>query len=297
MSEPPSWAERQAAIDDIAREQLFFVGGAPRSGTTWLQQILDAHPDISCQGEGLFQKYLGAPLVAMMGSWRTALEDKNNNLFRHTGGYPLPSDDDAALLLGSAILQALHRQSAGKSCRAIGEKTPENVFFNAQLKSLFPGAKFITIARDPRDVLTSAWHFFRKPAPGVDHTEAKTAFIRSAIPALAHGARATLAFAAAHPQENLLVTYEQLSAETAATVGRLYAFLGVAADAALVADCIGRTAFAAMTGGRDRGDERSGAFHRKGVVGDWRATLTPEMSVLILRELGWMYGPFGLPMD
>ena len=58
-----------------------------------------------------------------------ALEAKNNRVFRHLGGYPLPAPDDTEFLLGTAILLALQQQSAGKSCLAIGEKTPENVFF------------------------------------------------------------------------------------------------------------------------------------------------------------------------
>ena len=50
----PSWRERESAIAELAKRQLFFVGGAPRSGTTWMQHMLDAHPDISCRGEGHF---------------------------------------------------------------------------------------------------------------------------------------------------------------------------------------------------------------------------------------------------
>ena len=36
---------------------LFFVLGAPKSGTTWLQYLLNAHPNISCRGEGLFHRF------------------------------------------------------------------------------------------------------------------------------------------------------------------------------------------------------------------------------------------------
>ena len=49
------WNQRNEEIAQLARRQLFFVGGAPRSGTTWLQQLLDCHPDICCRGEGLFR--------------------------------------------------------------------------------------------------------------------------------------------------------------------------------------------------------------------------------------------------
>ena len=47
-----------------------------------------------------------------------------------------------------------------------------------------------------------------------------------------------------------------------------------------------------MTGGRPAGVERSGSFFRKGVMGDWKTTLTPEMNAYILNELDWMYRHF-----
>ena len=96
----------------------------------------------------LFFQQLAEPLEALITARREALWAKNTGLFRHTGGYPLPEADDAEYLLGTGILLALHRQSEGKPCRAIGEKTPENVFFFPRLKQMFPGAKCIAIARE-----------------------------------------------------------------------------------------------------------------------------------------------------
>jgi len=53
-----SWAEHQARLLSFASCQLFFVGGAPRSGTTWLQYLLDSHPDVRCGG-GCFRFLAG----------------------------------------------------------------------------------------------------------------------------------------------------------------------------------------------------------------------------------------------
>ena len=50
----PGRAERQAALAALTGKQMFFIGASPRTGTTWLQLLLDAHPDISCRGEGHF---------------------------------------------------------------------------------------------------------------------------------------------------------------------------------------------------------------------------------------------------
>jgi hypothetical protein len=280
------WVERQAGLLRLAERQLFFVGGAPRSGTTWLQHLLDSHPDISCSGEGLFMKHLAEPLDAMMAQRREAIAAKNATVFRHTAGYPEPAPEDADQLLGTAVLLALERQCAGKACRAVGEKTPENVFLFARLKRVFPRAKFIGIARDPRDVLSSAWHFFHRPKPGEEEAAAKVAFIRNALPSIALGARAMLALRERYAADCLIVTYEQMHAATAAVAARLFGFLGVTDSEDVVADSVARTSFAAMGGG-------AGGFLRKGVVGDWSSALTPAMGEMILRDIGWAFPHFG----
>jgi hypothetical protein len=288
-----TWVEISRQLSVVAERQIFFVGGAPRSGTTWLQQILDSHPDASCKGEGLFAKDLYPPLEAAMTQRSQALQRKNESLFAHTGGYPLPTPEDIEFLAGTTILLALSRQAGDKACHAIGEKTPENVFYFPRFRALFPRAKFIAIARDPRDVLTSAWYFFRKPAPGEDDREAKMAFIRSALPSLAEGARVMLAFGTQHPRDYRMVTYEKLRQDPEPAVAALFRFLGLSDSIETVRACLEQTSFARITGGRPSGNAQNGAFLRNGVVGDWRTTLTAEMNDLILRELGWMFPYFG----
>jgi hypothetical protein len=287
------WLARQEALLRLARLQLFFVGGAPRSGTTWLQSLLDSHPEVSCRGEGLFMKHLAEPMDALMRTRRDAVAAKNATVFRHSGGYPLSEPDDAELLLGTGVLLALARQTQGKPCRAVGEKTPENVFFFPRMKRLFPAAKFIGIARDPRDVLSSAWHFFHKAAPNEDERAAKIAFISSAFPSLDNGARTMLSLVAQSPADCMYVTYERLRESPAPMAAQLFRFLGVSDADAVVADCVARTSFAAQSGGRAPGQVQEKSFFRKGEVGDWRTTFTQEMNAMILQSLGWMYPQFG----
>jgi hypothetical protein len=284
-----SWVERQDRLRDLVERQLFFVGGAPRSGTTWVQRLLDSHPDICCRGEGLFQQQLADPLGKAMIERRQVLQAKNETLFRHSGGFPLPEPDDTEHLVGTGILLALERLCSEKPCHAVGEKTPENVFLFPRLKRLFPNAKFIGIARDPRDLLSSAWHFFQKPKVSGDETAAKVEFIRLALPSLRQGAEATVALTEQYPSDCMVVTYERMREAPAVIAAQFFRFLGVSDSEQVVADCVARTSFAALSGGRPVGVAQEGSFLRKGVVGDWRSTFTPDMSDMVVRELGWTF--------
>ena len=52
--------ERLARLLD---REIVFIVGATRWGTAWVQQCLDAHPEICCKGEGHFTDVL-FPMLA-----------------------------------------------------------------------------------------------------------------------------------------------------------------------------------------------------------------------------------------
>lgn len=291
--------QRLDRLRAVTERQLFFVGGAPRSGTTWLQHLLDGHPDVSCRGEGLFWKHLALPLQAMVKDRGAAIAGKNKQLFAHTGGYPMPEDEDAETLLGTGILAAFDRQmrlrpDGGAGCLAVGEKTPENVFLFPRLKRLLPEARLIAIARDPRDVLASAWHaFIQRVHPDQDMSARKPEFIRTSLGAMDDGARTMVRIAAADPRSCLLLTYEALLRDTAGLLAAAFRFLGVSDDPEIITHCVERSSFERLSGGRARGVEQPDSFMRRGTAGGWRDTLDDEMNAVILERLGWMFPRFG----
>jgi hypothetical protein len=217
---------------------------------------------------------------------RAAIAAKNTTILREVGGYELPTEPDTNILLGTAILLALQRQSAGKNCSAVGEKTPENVFFFPRVKLVFPSAKFVGIARDPRDVLASAWHFFKPKIDAPSEHDAKMQFIRTAIDSIRNGLVRLAALPAEYPGECLVLTYEALLRDPEGHAARLFGFLGVDDGAAVVAECVARNRFPSAPGG-------AGSFFRRGVAGGWEATFTPEMNRVILEQTVHLFPKFG----
>lgn len=126
-------------------EQPVFVVGAPRSGTTLLRSMLDAHPNICCPTweTGVFDR-LGPMLKGDMNKPR----GREANFFaferRELVAWIRRAVDD---LMGHLTA------SSGKS--RWGEKTPAHVFQMDAIHEVYPQAQFLHIVRDGRDVVRS----------------------------------------------------------------------------------------------------------------------------------------------
>jgi hypothetical protein len=141
-----------------------FIVGCPRSGTTLLQHILDAHPDVAIAPETHFirnfylkQKLYGDlsqdtnyyQLIDDIIALPVFLEMKlNAGNFREAA----KQIERSYAAIFSLILQQF---AYDKNARIIGEKTPNHLLYMPTLEKFFPNARFIHIIRDPRAVVNS----------------------------------------------------------------------------------------------------------------------------------------------
>lgn len=272
--------ELHGLIGALGATQVFFIGGSLKSGTTWLQLLLDAHPEIACKGEGHVTNHLAQLLLTSLDKHNQKLVHTNRTVFAELDGFPLYTADDLAYLIGAALLLAFTKPDTGKKLRAIGEKTPDNVRGFAVLHAIFPAAKFLNVVRDGRDCAVSGWFHNLRTNP--DWLRAKypsltayaTAFASEWAIDIAHADR----FAAAHPLACLTVRYEALLDDTDAVLREVFAFLGVASDADSVALCRDAAAFERLSAGRARGEESRQSFFRNGTRGNWREHLDDATS-------------------
>lgn len=145
----------------------FFLVGCPRSGTTLLQQMLDAHPAVAVAPETFFVRRQWArraqwgPLTddAALGRWidhfvtsdefadtKLAPEDFRRDALRTERTWPAQF---------AALLEAIR---TARGALRVGEKTPNHLFAMRQLEEWFPGCRFVHIVRDPRAVAASWKH-------------------------------------------------------------------------------------------------------------------------------------------
>lgn len=141
-----------------------FIVGCPRSGTTLLQRIVDAHSDITITHEThwIAKWYEKRKGVTAEGTVTPELISRLAAYHRFER-WPMSREDLDQLISGDEPVSYadfvtsffdLYRKQSGK--RLVGDKTPEYVRYVSTLHKLWPRARFVHIIRDGRDVCLSA---------------------------------------------------------------------------------------------------------------------------------------------
>ncbi len=284
------------AIDQAFARDLFFIGGTIKSGTTWLQKMMDAHPEVACRGEGHIADFLGADLYKVLGRYNKKINGKNKTIFKEIDGFPLFKSDHLRFLLASALGLLLADYDVDDGVKVIGEKTPDNVVNLGLLWNIFPKAKFVHIIRDGRDVAVSGW--FHNQRISSEWASKKfgslEGFARHYAPRWVDQVSKGRAQGKKNPDNYMEIRYEDLHQNPAGEAARLLRFLGVKAGDGVVAACCEAGSFKTLSGGRDPGEEDKGSHFRKGIVGDWRNHLDVDTVAEfdrhaggLLRELGY----------
>lgn len=277
---------------------LFFVGGQGKSGTTWVQLLLDAHPAISCRGEAHFFDFLAPALQQAFLRYRHQL-DENNQLFHELPGFPLPEQHEAFATLRAAVLAAMGQRPRANQVAAVGERTPANVEHLDLIWALFPAARFVHVIRDPRDVAVSLWHHGQRIQAGgfTRQYESIDALAEQLASSWASGTEHSARMGARRSGQYLEIRYEDLLAEGPGTLARLLEFLGITAVESEVEACLQATAFEKLSGGRSHGEEDTGSHFRKGISGDWRNHLSPEAVAKVRERAGGQLERLGYAAD
>ena len=125
---------------------LVFVGGFPRSGTTLMRAMLDAHPDIRCGQE---TRVIPKILLNIPKILNLSVNDKEQHRREEAGVTPELLDSAVAALIVEIISK--HGEPAPRLCN----KDPLTFRNLSYLARIFPKAKFIFMVRDGRAVVHS----------------------------------------------------------------------------------------------------------------------------------------------
>lgn len=144
-------------------DPLLFIGGAGRSGTTLLRNMLDAHPLVALPNESHF---VMKAYSALAGAGRTSDINLAWQTIRHHRdfvGWGLGEEPVLSLMAKHPpasyadlirVIFAAYTHSAGKPFSA--DKTPLNALSFRLYGQMFPTSHFLHLVRDPRAVCMSA---------------------------------------------------------------------------------------------------------------------------------------------
>lgn len=222
-------------ITETNTKRFFFILGRPRSGTTLLRFLFDAHPEVSIPFEGtvvwdmyafynqiiswneeaantLLDRLWAIPKVERWGLNRDIIKTKLLS-FSEKPAYP-----DFIQL----IYENFKSEYPKNRLKIAGDKNPTYSLFPKALMKAMPKAKILYLLRDPRDHILS----MRKAGLGRDNT------IRMALlwkKSLSDIYRIKEKF----PEKVFLIKYEKLVAEPEKTLTDCCDFLGISYDSSM----------------------------------------------------------------
>ncbi len=312
VREPLGRLRRQRRLQLAAgtiEPQLMWIFGSPRSGSSWLLNLLNEHDRVVPVDEPLLGFYLSPFLSDIPGGSADKLDAQNFTLRKVQEGKRdqfFASEFEHVWLPSLALM--MRRRFAAHALiypaavplreTIVAVKEPNGSQSADMIMAALPRSRLLFLLRDGRDVVDSelaanrpgAW--VSRDFPGVQGISdaAKLDFVTQSAHKWLWRTEAVQRAYAAHPGHKLLVRYEDLRREPARYLSQIFQWLGLDADPETVAAVTERHSFERVPAGH-RGPDQ---FFRAATPGLWRANLTAREGDAVseilgpkLRELGY----------
>ena len=289
--------------------RLIWLFGSPRSGSSWLLQLLASHPAVVQVNEPLIGSYLGPILSDSTNVNPADLDLSNFTLLRAERDKPesffsTEYRDAWAPALGKLLVerflaQALENPSEVPASRTIVVVKEPNGSQSADvLTSAVPRARLLFLLRDGRDVVDSelaanlegGW--LSKAIPGVRGIaeDERVEFVRRSAYKWLWRTEVVQEAYSAHAGPKHLIRYEDLLADPAAQMKSLFEWIGLEIEDSQLASWIDQRSLEQVPA-EARGPQ---GFFRAARPGMWRENLTDEEQAVVeaiigpkVRELGY----------
>lgn len=234
-------------------ERPVFIVGFSRSGTTWVYDILAAHPEVA----GILESWIFTPTMGL-----SPLLNDNHWPSNPTGLGQLISKEELIPEI-KEFIQNLFKRALKPGHRLIIEKSPSHLERMGLIRRVFPRARFIHVIRDGRDVAASAASAARSWAPlwkkmplGRSYSSCAAAWAKT----VAKGRVAGQALG----EDYFEIRFEDIEMNPKESYRRLFNFCGLDFDDALLEAVFQKTDFALNFHPNVEG------FRRQGRSGEWK---------------------------
>ncbi len=275
-----------------APPSVHFIISAPRSGSTWLAQALNGHPEIFATENRLFGSFCEiwqnndgkfSPRITFD---KYAATFAQHTFFQQLGCDNTREFQNAFVPAYLKFLAEFLRSRSGKP--VIVDKITPYLGTSSQvvdqIRRWCPDSRIIHLIRDGRDVATSGIFDWIRREP--QDAERRRLFVDKepglclerffddeSLATWCRYWREPIESVTSTLDDALTVGFESMLNDQPRELMRIFKHLGVDADATLASDCAHRVSFERTTG-RASGQDDPLAKARKGVAGDWRNYFT-----------------------
>ena len=294
---------RPAPLPEVEYPKVFVVG-CPRSGTTWVADILGRHPEV-IRGreshlyptlehtigehgrnsiEAWARLYYGIDRGRRQGTQSGLHYYVDRPTFSRLARSALAAggdDDELVDRLVRAVLDTSFSRAANPAARVLVEKTPQHLLFARRILATFPEAHLVIVVRDGRDVCVSMdmrWPI-EKGWPR-DRDAQIRLWMRYVVEGLALHADPALC------DRVTTVRYEDMKLDPSTQTARLLERTGLALAPATVAEIVAHTDISSYPTG-------TGAFRFRGEVGTWAEHFTTEDTERFRSTVGDLFTELG----
>jgi sulfotransferase family protein len=265
----------------ISPENIVWIFGAARTGSTWLSEMMG-----ELRGHIVWRE----PLVGAL--FGNLYYERAKHLIGKPGKHYIFGENYRESWLNS-IRTFVLKEASGRFPEATGSgnylvvKEPNGSFGAPLLMEALPESRMILLIRDPRDVTASSmdarseggWRYENRKKWESKSLVDKDpdAAVRNRAKSYLQRIEKTRQAYEAHEGRKVLVKYEELRADTLATMRRIYSDLEIPVDEGELARAVEKRSWENIP------DEEKGPGkrRRKATAGGWREDLTPEQARIV----------------
>lgn len=264
---------------DQLKEAPIFIIGPARSGTTWVYDIIKAHPQVA----GVYESWLFTPNNGIGALFSTAHWPPNRS------GLGNFLQREEVVKCSRDLIIKIISHAIQPNDQYLVEKSPNHIYAIPLIREIFPDAKFICVLRDGRDVAVSvraaAKSWMKDWKNSFGHSlRLSTHAWKSAISRARQEAR--------YLGDNYLeIRYEEIHSDPIPAYRQLFDFCRIPYDQGTLEEIFNTTDFSRnYKGGESK-------FRRGGRVGDWEQSFTIIDKYIFKRIAGDMLIELGYEYD
>jgi hypothetical protein len=269
-------AKREVGVEaeGIRPENIVWVFGSGRTGSTWLSAMMKALPDHARWNEPNVGALFGHHYYQKA---LRPIEDTDNFILSDNSKESWLHSIRSLVLEGAAVRFPDTADNGGY----LVIKEPHGSLGAPLLMEALPESALILLVRDPRDVVASTLHSVRvrnKNQKRIRRSEeGPDEFVKQRATSYLRDISLSKQAYEAHKGCKVLVRYEDLKANTLETMQRIYSALEIPVEEKELARAVEKHAFENIP----EDQKGPGTVRRRGTSGGWREDLTPTQAEIV----------------